>query len=89
VSLTPIDLAILKPEEQSAYVVALDLTERGEVPGVLIVARLLATIDRLAAPGELVADGTGPLLDPDCRDGKCSSCIGPPCEHSCHTARRP
>jgi hypothetical protein len=27
---------------------------------------------------------TEPLLDPDCRDGKCGSCIGGPCEHWCH-----
>lgn len=26
-----------------------------------------------------------PLIDPDCRDGKCQSCIGGPCEHDCHT----
>lgn len=25
-----------------------------------------------------------PLIDPDCRDGKCGSCIGGPCEHHCH-----
>lgn len=23
-------------------------------------------------------------LDPDCRDGKCGSCVGGPCEHECH-----
>lgn len=27
-----------------------------------------------------------PLIDPDCRDGKCVSCAGGPCEHECHTA---
>lgn len=26
-----------------------------------------------------------PLIDPDCRDGKCQSCVGGPCEHHCHT----
>ena len=26
-----------------------------------------------------------PLLDPDCRDGKHSACIGDPCQCSCHT----
>jgi hypothetical protein len=36
------------------------------------------------AAKELVAAGAGPLLDPDCRDGKCGSCVGAPCEHSCH-----
>lgn len=35
-------------------------------------------------PAELEAIGTGPLLDPDCRAGKCSSCVGAPCEHECH-----
>lgn len=25
-----------------------------------------------------------PLLDPDCRDGKCGSCVGGVCEHDCH-----
>src|ERR1044072_856068 len=28
-----------------------------------------------------------PLIDPDCRDGKCGSCVGGPCEHDCHTPR--
>lgn len=28
----------------------------------------------------LVAIGNGPLLDPDCRDGKHASCLGAPCE---------
>ncbi|MGH3382673.1 MAG: hypothetical protein ACRDP6_48890 [Actinoallomurus sp.] len=27
------------------------------------------------------------LIDPDCRDGKCGSCVGGPCEHDCHTPR--
>lgn len=27
---------------------------------------------------------TGPLIDPDCRDGKHSSCVGGPCECPCH-----
>jgi hypothetical protein len=31
-------------------------------------------------PHVLVAEGAGPLLDPDCRDGKHTSCIGDPCE---------
>lgn len=34
--------------------------------------------------GELIAYGAGPLLDPDCRDGKHGSCVGPPCECDCH-----
>jgi hypothetical protein len=36
--------------------------------------------------GELEAVGTGPLLDPDCKAGKCGSCVGAPCEHECHKA---
>ena len=40
-------------------------------------------------PITLVRDVAEPapelLLDPDCRDGKCGSCVGGPCEHSCHT----
>jgi hypothetical protein len=28
--------------------------------------------------------GPEPLIDPDCRGGKCSSCVGGPCEHHCH-----
>lgn len=27
-----------------------------------------------------------PLIDPDCRDGKCESCVGGPCTHDCHQA---
>lgn len=27
---------------------------------------------------------TGPLIDPDCRDGKHSSCVGGPCDCECH-----
>lgn len=36
----------------------------------------------VSAPGasDLVAVGNGPLLDPDCRDGKHASCLGAPCE---------
>jgi hypothetical protein len=32
-------------------------------------------------------DPTAPerLIDPDCRDGKCGSCVGGPCECDCHT----
>ena len=43
-------------------------------------------IGQLRLHGPLTATGTGPLLDPDCRDGKCGSCVGPPCEHECHQA---
>jgi hypothetical protein len=37
----------------------------------------------------LTAEGAGPLLDPDCRDGKCGSCVGAPCEHYCHKQAGP
>ncbi|MGI8333427.1 hypothetical protein ACRYCC_26040 [Actinomadura scrupuli] len=36
--------------------------------------------DDLKAP----ASGEDLLIDPDCRDGKCGSCIGGLCEHDCH-----
>lgn len=29
-------------------------------------------------------DDPEPVIDPVCRDGKCSSCVGGPCEHECH-----
>lgn len=29
-----------------------------------------------------------PLIDPDCRDGKCGSYIGDLCEHECHRPDR-
>jgi hypothetical protein len=41
---------------------------------------------RLDPLPDLVAEGAGPLLDPDCRDGKHASCIGAPCECTCHQA---
>jgi len=64
----------------------------GEGPAILLLAEMwnrLLTEDvweRLTAAStrELVAEGAGPLLDPDCRAGKCGSCVGPPCEHECH-----
>jgi hypothetical protein len=24
------------------------------------------------------------LIDPDCKAGKCDSCVGGPCQHHCH-----
>lgn len=48
---------------------------------------LVAAIERMELHRPpLIAEGAGPLLDPDCRDGKCASCVGPPCEHECHQA---
>jgi hypothetical protein len=29
-----------------------------------------------------------PLIDPDCRSGKCGSCVGGPCQHHCHQRGR-
>ena len=67
----------------------------GQVLGVLSVSRpylnrgaaalVRVYVDaRLDRSPDLIAEGTGPLLDPDCRDGKHASCIGAPCECSCH-----
>lgn len=59
----------------------------GEGPAVLLLAEIWHRLVAEAAEDletVLTAEGSGPLLDPDCRDGKCSSCIGPPCEHECH-----
>jgi hypothetical protein len=39
-------------------------------------------------PGHTELDGE-PLIDPDCRDGKYSSCVGGPCECDCHTHTYP
>jgi hypothetical protein len=33
---------------------------------------------------ELTPEPDEPLIDPDCRDGKHTSCVGGPCECSCH-----
>jgi hypothetical protein len=30
------------------------------------------------------AAGGFPMIDPDCRDGKHTSCVGDPCECECH-----
>ena len=29
--------------------------------------------------------GGDQIIDPDCRDGKCGSCVGGLCQHHCHT----
>lgn len=45
-------------------------------------------LERKAALAARVTDpektSTAPLIDPDCRDSKCTSCVGGPCEHACH-----
>lgn len=89
--LTPLELAALRPEERTAYAVVADLAGRGETAcGVMMLRRLLATIERLARPAaELTAEGAGPLLDRACREGRCGDCIGDPCEHGCGHPSRP
>ncbi|WP_395109824.1 hypothetical protein [Actinomadura sp. SCN-SB] len=51
-------------------------------------AILRAEAERLIAqppaPSPTPTPDTEPLIDPDCRDGKCGSCVGGPCEHECH-----
>ncbi len=46
-----------------------------------------AVSEYLHGRAALIAEGAGPLLDPDCRAGKCGSCAGAPCEHECHRPR--
>lgn len=83
--ITPADLAKLTPIERGAFIMAAELVAAERKPPMMTIVTLIETIERLiTAPKELVAEGFGPLLDPDCRDGKCGSCIGPPCEHECH-----
>lgn len=50
-----------------------------------VAARLKDAVDAGRLPTEFGAAPRALLLDPDCRDGKCSSCVGGPCEHGCHT----
>jgi hypothetical protein len=38
----------------------------------------------VALDGDRAKETPEPLIDPDCRDGKCGSCVGGPCEHECH-----
>lgn len=57
----------------------------GRQPALLIPAEVWERISD-DQDGQLTAEGAGLLLDPDCRDGKCDSCVGPPCEHRCHRA---
>lgn len=61
----------------------------GEGPAVLLLAEIWHRLVAEAAEAQetvLTAEGTGALLDPDCRDGKCGSCIGAPCECPHHKA---
>jgi hypothetical protein len=80
-------LAKLTPDERDIYLLARRRVAVGGHSTVYMTRILLATIERLISQSDdklLVAEGAGPLLDPDCRDGKCRSCVGAPCEHSCH-----
>lgn len=84
-------LARLTTGERAAFSVAAGYLARDQKPPMETTVTLVETIQRLISepPRELEAIGTGPLLDPDCRDGKCGSCIGAPCEHECHRAHKP
>ena len=46
-------------------------------------ADVLRALDGSNSP-PVTSEIAGPLIDPDCRDGKHSSCVGGPCECSCH-----
>lgn len=52
----------------------------------LIVEAVNALPHLIAAAEAAQADQAEPLIDPDCRDGKCGSCVGGPCTHDCHQA---
>jgi hypothetical protein len=90
-ALTEGDLARLLPEERLAFTVAAQQVAEDRNPGLNTTAQLVLAIERLLTqdetqdPRALVAEGAGPLLDPDCRDGKHASCVGAPCECACHT----
>jgi hypothetical protein len=89
-ALTEYDLARLLPEERLAFTMAAHQVADDRNPGLNTTTTLVLTIERLLTqpetedPRALTAEGAGPLLDPDCRDGKCGSCVGAPCEHDCH-----
>jgi hypothetical protein len=91
-ALTESDLARLLPEERLAFTVAAQQVAEDRNPGLNTTTQLVLTIERLLTqdetddPQALTAEGAGPLLDPDCRGGKCGSCVGAPCEHECHAA---
>jgi hypothetical protein len=53
-------------------------TEFGEPLGLMLLD------DPEHSDGAFLLDEDEPLIDPDCRDGKCDSCIGGPCTHDCH-----
>jgi hypothetical protein len=40
-------------------------------------------------PAPARQDDDEPLIDPDCRAGKCGSCVGGPCQHHCHQPDQP
>jgi hypothetical protein len=83
-AVTQADLAKLTPEERSAFTVAAKMVARDDNPGIGTTATLVLAIQRLITTEPVVAEGNGPLLDPDCKAGKCGSCVGGLCEHECH-----
>ena len=85
-------LARLTTGERAAFSAAADYLARDQKPPMGTIVTLVDTIRRLIGEPtqELEAIGTGPLLDPACRNGTCgSSCAGAPCEHKCHRAQEP
>ena len=50
-------------------------------------ADVLRALDGSNSP-PVTSEIAGPLIDPDCRDGKHSSCVGGPCECPCHDLLR-
>jgi hypothetical protein len=64
-----------------------------------LLAGVLASISEYASaasntpswipPSGVLHGDDEPLLDPDCRDGKHQSCVGPPCECPCHAQAAP
>jgi hypothetical protein len=89
-ALTEYDLGRLLPEERLAFTMAAQMVAEDRNPGLNVTAQLVLLIERLLTqpetedPRALTAEGAGPLLDPDCRDGKHGSCVGAPCECGCH-----
>lgn len=72
------------PQSSAAIHTAKWLAERTSRP-LSASGRKYVRPEQIIRPREhLFAEGSGPLLDPDCRDGKHGSCVGAPCECTCH-----
>ena len=84
-------LSRLTAGDRAALALAAGYLARDQKPPMETIVTLAETVGRLTGEPsrDLEAIGAGPLLDPDCRDGKCGSCIGAPCEHECHRAQEP